>query len=128
MEDEWYSGDSVDGFKGYGSNVPSGVGAGIRKGGGRTYGDSFTPPSSKQGMVGNEKFGDDYGGMSGVGGGLGIGGPAVGGGLNAEDGEDYENEPPLMEELEINFEHIWSKTMAVILPTKSIDINYLVSF
>lgn len=43
-----------------------------------------------------------------------------------EDDEDYENEPPLLEELGINFEHIWSKTLAVIIPTKRIDINYLV--
>lgn len=35
-----------------------------------------------------------------------------------EDGEDYENEPPLLEELGIRFDHIWSKTQAVIHPTK----------
>ncbi|CAN0319474.1 unnamed protein product, partial [Scytosiphon promiscuus] len=29
--------------------------------------------------------------------------------------------------LGINFKHIWSKALAVILPTKRIDINYLVS-
>lgn len=50
----------------------------------------------------------------------GLGGPIE------EDDEDYANEPPLLEELGINFEHIWSKTSAVILPTKRIDINYLV--
>lgn len=60
------------------------------------------------------------GGVGGVGG--------VGGGVVEEDDEDYENEPPLLEELGINFEHIWSKTLAVILPTKRIDINYLVRF
>lgn len=48
------------------------------------------------------------------------------GGAAMEDDEDYENEPPLLEELGINFEHIWSKTLAVILPTKRIDINSLV--
>lgn len=60
----------------------------------------------------------------------GVGGGGVGGGVVGailEDEEDYENEPPLLEELGINFEHIWSKTLAVILPTKKIDINYLVS-
>jgi hypothetical protein len=31
---------------------------------------------------------------------------------------DYENEPPLLEELGIRFDHIWSKTQAVINPTK----------
>lgn len=63
--------------------------------------------------------------------GLGVGAGGMGegavGAMNVEDEEDYENEPPLLEELGINFEHIWSKTLAVILPTKKIDINYLVS-
>ena len=31
---------------------------------------------------------------------------------------DYANELPLFEELGIRFDHIWSKTQAVILPTK----------
>lgn len=66
------------------------------------------------------------GGM-GVGAGGPVGGGAVGGTMVDDDEEDYENEPPLLEELGINFEHIWSKTLAVILPTKKIDINYLVS-
>ncbi len=65
------------------------------------------------------------GGM-GVGAGGPVGGGAVGGSMIDEDDEDYENEPPLLEELGINFEHICSKTLAVILPTKKIDINYLV--
>lgn len=34
------------------------------------------------------------------------------------DEEDYENEPPLLEELGIRFDHILSKTQAVINPTK----------
>eukprot|EP01036_Dinobryon_divergens_P053889 gene53889-72016_t len=37
-------------------------------------------------------------------------------GLDGED--DYSNEPPLLEELGIRFDHIWSKTQAVIIPTK----------
>jgi hypothetical protein len=32
--------------------------------------------------------------------------------------EDYDNEPPLLEELGINFDHIWTKTQAVLIPTK----------
>jgi hypothetical protein len=32
--------------------------------------------------------------------------------------EDYENEPPLMEELGVRFDHIWSKTQAVLYPTQ----------
>jgi len=36
--------------------------------------------------------------------------------------EDYENEPPLLEELGINFDHIKQKTVAVLNPTKEPDI------
>lgn len=32
--------------------------------------------------------------------------------------EDYDNEAPLLEELGIRFDHIWSKTQAVIHPLK----------
>lgn len=32
--------------------------------------------------------------------------------------EDYENEPPLLEELGIRFDHIYSKTHAVMYPTQ----------
>ena len=32
--------------------------------------------------------------------------------------ENYDNEPPLLEELGVNFEHIWKKTQAVMYPTK----------
>ena len=32
------------------------------------------------------------------------------------DVDDYDNEPPLLEELGIRFDHIWSKTQAVINP------------
>ena len=35
-----------------------------------------------------------------------------------EDNEDYSNEPPLLEELGIRFDHIFTKTQAVIMPTK----------
>ena len=40
------------------------------------------------------------------------GNPGIGG------DDDYENEPPLLEELGIRFDHIWMKTQAVINPTK----------
>ncbi|CAM9403449.1 unnamed protein product [Sphacelaria rigidula] len=68
--------------------------------------------------AGGMPTGGAVGGNGGLGGGMGPGG-------YPGDDEDYENEPPLLEELGINFEHIWSKTLAVILPTKRIDINYL---
>lgn len=32
--------------------------------------------------------------------------------------ENFDNEPPLLEELEINFDHIWSKTQAVMFVNK----------
>ncbi|PAV68703.1 hypothetical protein WR25_15134 isoform A [Diploscapter pachys] len=40
-----------------------------------------------------------------------------GGDPYAPDGEDYDNEPPLLEELGINFSHIREKTVAVLNPT-----------
>mmetsp|Transcript_2445 Transcript_2445/g.3395 ORF Transcript_2445/g.3395 Transcript_2445/m.3395 type:complete len:313 (+) Transcript_2445:18-956(+) len=39
--------------------------------------------------------------------------------------ENYDNEPPLLEELGVNFEHIWKKTQAVMYPTKQIERNIL---
>lgn len=38
--------------------------------------------------------------------------------MGGADDEDYANEPPLLEELGINFDHIWTKTQSVILPVK----------
>ncbi|KAF0717783.1 Aste57867_2100 [Aphanomyces stellatus] len=40
-------------------------------------------------------------------------------------GDDFENEPPLMEELGINFEHIWTKTQVVLNPTKEVSEHIL---
>ena len=39
----------------------------------------------------------------------------------------YEDEPPLLEELGIRFDHIWSKTLAVLFPNKikSLTVNLL---
>lgn len=48
-------------------------------------------------------------------------GGIVGGGL---DDDDYV-EPPLLEELGINFQHIWTKTVAVMIPTKKLDPEIL---
>ncbi|XP_074650629.1 protein YIPF5-like [Tubulanus polymorphus] len=39
--------------------------------------------------------------------------------------EDYENEPPLMEELGINFDHIVQKTLVVLNPVKSADVSIM---
>lgn len=53
------------------------------------------------------------GGNSWSGGFGGVVAPASG-----EDYEDYDNEPPLLEELGIRFDHIWSKTQAVLYINK----------
>lgn len=45
-------------------------------------------------------------------------------GYSAED-DDYDNEPPLLEELGIRVDHIWSKTQAVIHPTKEVGEHIL---
>lgn len=39
--------------------------------------------------------------------------------------EDYSNEPPLLEELGIHFDHIWMKTQSVLIPTKPITEHIL---
>lgn len=44
---------------------------------------------------------------------------------NAQYGEDFENEPPLLEELGINFDHIWTKTQAVVNPNTVLDEHVL---
>ena len=48
-------------------------------------------------------------------------GPASGSGPGGHGGgaEDYENEPPLLEELGINAEHILQKTLAVLNPFRA---------
>ncbi len=45
--------------------------------------------------------------------------------IGGDEEEDYSNEPPLLEELGINFEHIWAKTRAVLVLTKRIDSLHL---
>ncbi|CAL8292077.1 unnamed protein product [Arctogadus glacialis] len=41
--------------------------------------------------------------------------------LGGTDADYYEEEPPLLEELGINFDHIWQKTMTVLNPFKPAD-------
>ncbi|KAJ3583570.1 hypothetical protein NHX12_019770 [Muraenolepis orangiensis] len=41
--------------------------------------------------------------------------------LGGSDGDYYEEEPPLLEELGINFDHIWQKTLTVLNPLKAAD-------
>ncbi|POM62253.1 Yip1 domain containing hypothetical protein [Phytophthora palmivora] len=42
-----------------------------------------------------------------------------------DDDNEFANEPPLLEELGINFDHIWAKTVSVLLPTKQINEHIL---
>jgi hypothetical protein len=57
-------------------------------------------------------------GMGGYAGG-GYGGMMGGAGDGMSAGvDDFENEPPLLEELGVRVDHIWSKTQAVIHPFK----------
>mmetsp|Transcript_32685 Transcript_32685/g.55470 ORF Transcript_32685/g.55470 Transcript_32685/m.55470 type:complete len:196 (-) Transcript_32685:3362-3949(-) len=39
---------------------------------------------------------------------------------------NFENEPPLLEELGVNFGHITQKTLAVLIPTKTLDHQIMV--
>ena len=40
-------------------------------------------------------------------------------------GNDFENEPPLLEELGFNFDHIWQKTLSVLNPLKETDSHIM---
>ncbi|XP_053559982.1 protein YIPF7 [Bombina bombina] len=45
--------------------------------------------------------------------------------LNYDRREGFEDEPPLLEELGINFDHIWQKTLTVLNPWKPADGNIM---
>lgn len=40
-------------------------------------------------------------------------------------GNEFENEPPLLEELGFNFDHIWQKTLSVLNPLKETDSHIM---
>ncbi|GLD97768.1 hypothetical protein PINS_up006465 [Pythium insidiosum] len=88
------------------------------------------PPNSNGGMYAPSSSSSSMGGpMAPPSGSIGSSGynaaaPTSGGYVDPDD-EDYENEPPLLEELGINFEHIWTKTQSVLLPTKQINEHIL---
>lgn len=62
------------------------------------------------------------GSMQGFGGGGGHGGALPAGGPPADD-LDLASEPPLLEELGINFEHILGKTYAVLVPNRQLQLD-----
>jgi protein YIPF5/7 len=67
------------------------------------------PPAPAM-MMGGYGYGQPQPGQQGAGG---------WGSMDARGGdEDYANEPPLLEELGINFGHIWDKTKTILLPIK----------
>jgi len=102
--------------------------------------DAFGYSSSTQGP--QSQFGGSLGGQVGGAGGMGgsqlhhrgssaQGSPNAGinrtisgsiGGLASPNIQiDFENEPPLLEELGINFSHIMQKTLAVLIPMKTLN-------
>lgn len=52
-------------------------------------------------------------------------GASLAGGPAGVGGENFDNEPPLLEELGINFDQIMQKTLAVINPLRTTDANIL---
>ncbi|KAG8453629.1 hypothetical protein GDO86_000313 [Hymenochirus boettgeri] len=51
--------------------------------------------------------------------------PAYSPSFNSEHNDKFEDEPPLLEELGINFDHIWQKTLTVLNPWKPADGSIL---
>ncbi|PGH13707.1 hypothetical protein AJ80_06212 [Polytolypa hystricis UAMH7299] len=86
-----------------------------------SYGGYGVPPTS--GAVGSGSYGSSgFGAPSaGVSGRMGDQGGLRTGWLAAFGTEGYEGEPPLLEELGVNFEHIRSKTLTVLNPFARID-------
>lgn len=85
------------------------------------YGQQPQQPQHQQHQPAQPMMMGGYGGYGGgqmpaQGGGGGGGG--WGGSMDSGGDEDYANEPPLLEELGINFGHIWDKTKTILLPIK----------
>merc|ERR1711871_179412 len=91
---------------------------------------TFTPSEMGGGMgdmggmgMSNQAAMGNMGGMGSMGnqGAMGTMGALGYGSSITGDDEDYENEPPLLEELGINFDHIYTKTFLVLHPLKEMD-------
>lgn len=97
-EDPWYAA-SNDNSPRNDAGVMSGVG-------GMTNNGAYGGNSSSFGSGSFAGYGNDsYGNMGGY--------------------DDYENEPPLLEELGVNFDHVFSKTKAVVIPTSRLSESIL---
>jgi hypothetical protein len=83
------------------------------------------PGSSGRGVSG--AMGSAYASGGGSGGyyASGTGGGAIGADDDSGGEDEFADEPPLLEELGIHFEHIWAKTQSVLLPNKQINEHIL---
>ena len=101
QDQQWYGGPASAPGGGYGGSAPSSFG-GDESGNVHIGSQGFYSQPAAGGAPGPTSWGSGAVGSSGM-----MGGE-----------EDYSNEPPLMEELGINFRHIWTKTKTIILPIK----------
>lgn len=87
------------------------------------------PGSSGRGVSGamGSAYASSGGGGSGgyYASGSGSGGGAIGADDDSGGEDEFADEPPLLEELGIHFEHIWAKTQSVLLPNKQINEHIL---
>ncbi|KAK8192767.1 hypothetical protein M8818_007939 [Zalaria obscura] len=78
-------------------------------------------PGAASSAYGGSSYGASFGGQPGVSGRMGEQGGLRTGWLAAFGTEGYEGEPPLLEELGVNFGHIKTKTLTVLNPLGRID-------
>ncbi|ERS97119.1 hypothetical protein HMPREF1624_06449 [Sporothrix schenckii ATCC 58251] len=103
----------------YSPGVPGQPTAG--HGGAYGYGGSGGVASAYGSAIGSGGVGGGPGGVGGVSGRMGEQGGLRTGWLAAFSTEGYDGEPPLLEELGVNFGHIQAKTLAVLNPFQRID-------
>ncbi|CRK36184.1 hypothetical protein VD0002_g4628 [Verticillium dahliae] len=101
---------------------PSSYGPGVQGQGNQqaSYGYG-AQPGGQFGGAGSPGFGGGFGAAAGVSGRMGEQGGLRTGWLAAFSTEGYDGEPPLLEELGVNFKHIQTKTLAVLNPFRRID-------
>ncbi|TLS23937.1 hypothetical protein PpBr36_08744 [Pyricularia pennisetigena] len=118
-----YGPSSAQNLQFYPSTYSPGVGGSAQpqQGG---YGGYGAPPAQQgagYGVSSGAGFNSGFGAAAGVSGRMGEQGGLRTGLLAAFSTEGYEGEPPLLEELGVNWDHIWTKTLAVLNPFKRID-------
>ena len=122
-----YAPSSAQNLQFYPSTYSPGVGGASQQQGGG-YGGYGVPPQAGGGGGGggggygtSSGFNSGFGGAPGVSGRMGEQGGLRTGWLAAFSTEGYDEEPPLLEELGVNFGHIRAKTLAVLNPFARID-------